>query len=88
MRLKSGLTKTKIGEDYVVVSDDRNLFKGMIRLNESGALIFDILNEKETSEDELSVRIMAEYDVEKETCEKDIKKYLQTFRDCGLIENE
>ena len=87
MKLKDGLSKNRAGDDYIVISDNREIFKGMIRLNESGAFLFDLLK-NDISFDELKNALMNKYAIDGELAKRDLSAFLKTFKDCGLIENE
>ncbi len=85
MKLKSGLLLNKIGEDYVVVASNTDIFKGMLKLNESGALIFKHMQE-DVSIEQIVDLILGEYEVEREVVEKDVAAFVDTFKKVGLIE--
>ena len=40
MKIKSNLSLNAMGDEFVVVSDDPKVFRGMIKLNQSGAFVF------------------------------------------------
>ncbi len=85
MKVKKGLLLNKIGDDYVVVATNTDVFKGMLKLNESGAMIFNNMQEDITIS-ELVDLVLAEYDAEREIVERDVLAFVETFKSVGLIE--
>ena len=87
MKLKSGLYMNEVGNEYIVLANDRNIFKGMIRLNISGAFLFDKLKDG-IEYDELINALTEKYEVEESVAKSDLDRFIKTFEDCGLIEDE
>lgn len=85
MRVKKGLLLNKVGDDYVVVATNTDIFKGMLKLNESGAMIFNNMQEDVTL-DQLVDIVLAEYEAEREQVEKDVVAFVESFKKVGLIE--
>ena len=75
----------KIGDDYVVVASDMDVFKGMLKLNESGALIFKKMQEN-VSVDDIVDLILSEYEIERDIAKRDVTAFINTFKEVGLIE--
>ncbi len=85
MKVKKGLLLNKIGDDYVVVATNTDVFKGMLKLNESGAMIFKNMQE-DVSISQLVDLVLAEYDADRELVERDILAFVETFKKVGLVE--
>lgn len=85
MRVKKGLLLNKVGDDYVVVATNTDIFKGMLKLNESGAMIFNNMQEDVTLAQLVDI-VLAEYEAEREQVEKDVVAFVETFKKVGLIE--
>ena len=85
MKLKDGLLLNKIGDDYVVVASDMDVFKGMLKLNESGVLIFKKMQEN-VSVDDIVDLILSEYEIERDIAKRDVTAFINTFKEVGLIE--
>ena len=57
---------------------------GMVALNDIGVFIWKALDEETTFEELLS-KIMSKYEVDRETAEKDLNKFLDTLRSFQAI---
>lgn len=87
MKIKEGFILRKVGIQYVVAATGKasESFNGMMRLNESGAFAFRLLQEG-ISEEALVQRIVAEYDVGEETARGDAEKFLTALREANALE--
>ena len=74
MQIKKDFTIQKVGSSYVAVAvgESSKNFHGMIRLNETGAFLWKLMAEKDCSEEDLVIAILAEYDVDRATVEADV----------------
>ncbi len=88
MKIKDGyLLREVAGSNIVVpVGEGAIDFSGVITLNEVGAFIWKIL-EKGASREDILEKMLSEYDVDKETAEKDIEEYISALRGAELIED-
>jgi len=86
MRLKCDFEVMDLNEEKIAVpvGDNATLFHGVIKLNDTAALILKLLKE-DTSEEAIVEALLAEYDATKETVEKDVKQCITNFSDMGLI---
>lgn len=87
MKLKSGLYVNEVGNEFVVLAEKSSIFKGMIRINKSGAFLFEKLKDG-ISYDELVNALTEKYEVEESVAKSDLDRFIKTFEDCGLIEYE
>lgn len=85
MKIKEGLSLNEMGDEFVVVADNSELFRGMIKLNKSGAYVFELLKNEISAEDVVSA-IVEKYDVDAKTAEKDFHEYLKAFERAELLE--
>ena len=87
MRIKEGFILRKVGSQYVVAATGKasENFNGMMRLNESGAFAFRLLQEGVTKE-ELVDRILAEYDVSEEAARRDVENFLAALGEADALE--
>lgn len=88
MKIKDGyLLREVAGSNIVVpVGEGAIDFSGVITLNEVGAFIWKIL-EKGASREDILEKMLSEYDVDKETAEKDIEEYISALKGAELIED-
>lgn len=86
MKILDGFILREVAGNYIVVSvgDRVKKFNGVINLNESGAFLWKQL-ENESDEDSLINALMAEYDVDEELAKKDVKAFVSTLKEAGLI---
>lgn len=87
MKIKAGLSLNVMGDEFVVVADDPELFRGMIKLNKSGAFVFELI-QAETSKKDIIDKFVKKYDIDEKTASDDLIEYIETFKAAGLIENE
>lgn len=87
MKLKDGFVLRQVAGSYVVVAVGLQTldFKGMIRLNETGAFLWKQLAENECTEDSLVVAMTNEYDVDNKTAAVDVSAFVQSLREADLL---
>ena len=87
MKIKEGFILREIAGNYIVVAigDRVKDFNAVINLNESGAFLWKKLSEG-ASKEELIESLTGEYDVDKETAEKDIDAFIEKVREAGLTD--
>ena len=78
MKIKDGFVVRDLAGQSIVVAlgEASKTFNGMIKLNDTGRLIWDMLAEGK-SKDEIVDRFTAEYDVEREIAERDVSENLK-----------
>lgn len=87
MKIASGFVRRTVGDSYMVVpvgTRTRDV-QGVIALSESGALLWEKL-EQGATEDELVEALLAEYEVEREQAEADVKAFVDELRSSGILE--
>jgi hypothetical protein len=87
MKIKKGFVVRSIAGESVVVAlgaASKN-FNGIIKLNETGRFLWDILADGATL-DELIEKMTAEYEVEPEIAKADIEKFVGSVRGAGIID--
>lgn len=86
MKIKEGFVLRNICGEYVVVAVGRQTldFKGLIKLNETGAFLWERLQAESTTE-ELLTAMQAEYDVEAATASADIEAFVTALRNAELL---
>lgn len=68
----------------VAVGKDNAEFNGMIRLNDTGKFIFDLLS-VDTTEADIVTGLTSNYEVDVSEAESAVKEFLQKLRDNGLL---
>lgn len=87
MKVKEGFMLKQVCDEFMVVpvgaaSVD---FKSVIRLNETGALLWKLLEKGATKEDMLK-NILDEYDVSASVASADIDTFILKLNDAGIID--
>lgn len=83
MQINKDFTIQKVGASYlaVPVGETSKYFHGMIRLNEVGAFIWNVLADRDMTEEELVDAVLAEYEADRTVVEKDVKSVLEILRE-------
>lgn len=79
MKIKEGFIIKKLGIGYIVVTvgDASKNFNGVIRLNESGAFLWQSIQDGADSRKKLIQAMLDRYeDLDQETAEKDLDEFL------------
>ena len=86
MRLKCDFEVMELNEEKIAVpvGDNATKINGVIKLNDTAASILELLKE-ETSEEAIVEAILSEYDADRVTVEKDVRKCIAEFTAMGVI---
>ena len=79
MKIKEGFIIKKLGIGYIVVTvgDASKDFNGVIRLNETGAFLWQSIQDGVDSREKLIQAMLDRYeDLDQETAEKDLDEFL------------
>ena len=87
MKVKNEYVLRKVLDDYMAMPVGASADQGAIMLNETGAFLWEKLRET-TTEEALREELLAEFDVDPETAEKDIRDFLEFLRRSGALEEE
>lgn len=87
MKIKSDYMLRKIATEYIVVPTGQSSvnFNGIMSLNDSGALLFEAL-QQDTTKDSLLSLVIETYDVTMQQAKKDLECFLTTIQKNGLLE--
>lgn len=87
MKVKKDFVARKVAGADIVVATGKAVkeFNGYITLNETGRFLFDLLG-KETSVEELTEKLLEEYDVTREVAENDVKNFVKVLSENGVLE--
>jgi len=86
MKLKNNYAVTKLADETVAVPlDHTDAFHGIIKLNESGAEVFRLLNEGK-EEEEMVKQLMAKYQLGEDTARKAVASVIESLREADLLE--
>lgn len=81
MQINQDFTIQKVGGSYVAVAvgETSKSFHGMIRLNETGAFLWNKMAQRDCSEEELVQALLAEYEIDRETAAADVHKMIESL---------
>lgn len=87
MKIKEDFLLRKVADSYVVVPiNSMSLdFNGIINLNETGALLFELL-QKGAEKQDLLDKLLEEYEVTPEKAESDLDDFIQKVKDADILE--
>ena len=87
MKIKKGFVVRNVAGESVVIAlgAASKSFNGIIKLNDTGRILWDKLVEG-CDEDALLSAILAEYDVDDETAKADIGRFLDTLKGANVLE--
>ena len=88
MKIKNGfISRQGAGNNVVVaIGEQSKKFNGIIKLNESGLLLWNkLVTGAERAE--LVELLLAEYDIDTKTAENDVDKFVGVLCDAGAIED-
>ena len=89
MKIKSGFVLEKVGTGYlaVAVGERAGDFSGLVRMNSTGAFLWELLSKEDMTREELLERVMSEYEgVTGEQALLDITAFESKLRENGIIE--
>lgn len=89
MKIKSGFVLEKVGTGYlaVAVGDRAADFSGLVRMNSTGAFLWELLSEEDMTREELLEKVLSEYEgVTSEQALADITAFETKLRENGIIE--
>ena len=88
MRVKDGFVCRSVGETHMAVPVGVRTqdVPGVIALSESGALLWERLRTDVTIDD-LVEALLAEYEVDSERAERDVRSFVGYLRDNALLED-
>lgn len=87
MRIKKDFTMQKVGGSYIAVAvgETSKTFHGMVRLNETGAFLWQRMSEADVTEEELIAALLDEYDVDRATAARDVTALTKQLKDGGIL---
>ena len=87
MKIKNGFVVREIAGECVVVAlgEASKIFNGIIKLNDTGRIIWNMLAEGSEKE-EVVEAILSEYDVDRKTVEADFDRFVETLEGANILE--
>ena len=87
MKIKEGFILREGAGSYLVAAVGKAVkeFGGVVNLNETGAFLWKLL-EKSSTQSEMVDALLNEYDVDRDTAEKDVKAFTDKLMEAKLVE--
>ncbi|MBO4989436.1 MAG: PqqD family protein [Clostridia bacterium] len=84
MKIKQGFVVRKVGNDVFAVST-RADFNGMVKLNETAAMLWEYFQTEHTAE-EGALFLCQSYEVSPEKAKADVEKFLKSLRESDILQ--
>ena len=86
MKLKDGFVLRSVGGNHIVVPVGSMTvdFNGIITLNETASFLWSQLQQECTAE-ALTQALLAEYEVDQDTAEQDVARFIDTLKEAELL---
>lgn len=87
MKISKNFMVKKILEDYVIIPAGSDLvdFNAMITTNETGAFLWELLQQERTLES-LTQALCQEYAIDAPTAQKDAEEFLELLKKANILE--
>ena len=87
MQINRDFTLQKVGSSWVAVpvGESSKRFHGMVRLNETGAFLWEQMAQKDCSEEDLVAALLGEYDVSREIAARDVHRVVEILRENPIL---
>lgn len=88
MKIKEGFVLEKVGSSYlaVAVGAAAKNFQGLIRTNETGAFMWNIVKDNDKTAEELVEALSIEYDAPRDVLLRDVLSFEKQLREAGILE--
>ena len=87
MHLKDGIIIKHIEDEYLLLDSgiEPPIFNGLIKLNETGKCIIELLQTKDMNEEELYLALKAQYELNKEDYQKGVVPFLERLKATNIL---
>ena len=87
MKINPDFTIQKVGGAYVAVpvGEASKTFHGMLQLNQTAAFLWNLMTDRDCSEDELVDALLAEYDIDRATASADVHRIVEMLAANGIF---
>lgn len=87
MKIKEGFVVREIAGQSIVVAlgAATKTFNGMIKLNQTGRTIWDLISQGKERE-EIIQYFLSEYDIDRASVEKDVDTFINTLQGANILE--
>ena len=88
MKIKDGFVLEEVGGGYLAVAVGARAqdFSGLVRMNGTGAFLWNLLAKGDMTREELISAVLAEYEVDRARVEEDVIAFEEKLRSNGILE--
>lgn len=88
MKIKKGFVLEKVGDSYLSCATGKlaKEFSGFVRLNETGAFIWNMLASGDMTKEDMVKKMTSEYDISEEIALNDIEAFISNLEKNGILE--
>ena len=88
MKIKKGFVLEKVGDSYLSCATGKlaKQFSGFVRLNETGAFLWEILASADVTKEDMVAKMTAEYDITPDIASRDIDVFVENLEKNGILE--
>ena len=89
MKIKNNYVLQAIADEYLVVpiAEEADRLHGVIKLNETGAFLWNYLVKGVDSKAEMETAIMHEYNIDQSSAHQDVESFLSQLGAIGCLED-
>ena len=89
MKIKKGYRLRPLGKEYILVAEGLDVMDAntMMSMNATAAFLWEAVEGKEFDAETLVQLLLDEYDVDRDTADRDVKALLEIWNQAGAIEN-
>ena len=90
MKISKEFMLREIAGEYIVVPTGKAVFQFMwlITLNEVGRFLWELLQSKEYSMDQLIQKICQSYEVEEAVAQSDVREFIDALKSRGILSDD
>lgn len=87
MKIKEGFVLQELVDEYIVVpvGDEADRIHGVIRLNETGAFLWNLLSQKDQTAEDLVTELTREYLTDPDTAKGDVAGFIESIKELGCL---
>lgn len=87
MKIKDNFILQEITDDYIVVpvGVDASKLNGVIRLNDTGALLWKMMTISDITEEVMVQALLKEFEVDEHTAKADVKQFISFLLEMGCL---
>ena len=88
MKIKHEMILAEVGDEYVAVTvgSDQKEFRGIVRLNETGKVIWEGIS-KGLNAEEIAAQLMEQYEVDEATAARSVDRIIRQLTEAGIVED-